>query len=51
VVVTKSTVPVGTSRKVEEIIKKTNPNALFEMASNPQYYTSRTSLISGAPTA
>ncbi len=37
VVVTKSTVPVGTSRKVEEIIKNTNPNALFEMASNPEF--------------
>jgi UDPglucose 6-dehydrogenase len=37
VVVTKSTVPVGTSRKVEEIIKKTNPNALFDMASNPEF--------------
>jgi UDPglucose 6-dehydrogenase len=51
VVVTKSTVPAGTSRKVEEIIKKTNPNALCDTASNPQYYTSRTSLVSGAPTA
>ena len=37
VVVTKSTVPVGTSRKVEEIIKKTNPNAVFDMASNPEF--------------
>ncbi len=37
VVVTKSTVPVGTSRKVEEIIRKTNPNALFDMASNPEF--------------
>ena len=37
VVVTKSTVPVGTSRKVEEIIKKTNPQALFDMASNPEF--------------
>ncbi|HEX4105281.1 MAG TPA: UDP-glucose/GDP-mannose dehydrogenase family protein [Rhizomicrobium sp.] len=37
VVVTKSTVPVGTSRKVEEIIKKTNPEALFDMASNPEF--------------
>jgi len=37
VVVTKSTVPVGTSRKVEEIIKKTNPDAQFEMASNPEF--------------
>ena len=37
VVITKSTVPVGTSRKVEAIIKKTNPNALFDMASNPEF--------------
>jgi UDPglucose 6-dehydrogenase len=37
VVVTKSTVPVGTSRQVEEIIKKTNPMALFDMASNPEF--------------
>ena len=37
VVVTKSTVPVGTSRKVEEIIKKTRPDARFYMASNPEF--------------
>jgi UDPglucose 6-dehydrogenase len=37
VVVTKSTVPVGTSRKVEEIIKKTRPDAEFDMASNPEF--------------
>src|ERR1700733_5641710 len=37
VVVTKSTVPVGTSRQGEEIIKKTNPSALFDMASNPEF--------------
>ena len=37
VVVTKSTVPVGTSRKVEEIIKKTRPDARFDMASNPEF--------------
>ena len=37
VLVTKSTVPVGTSRKVEEIIRKTNPNAFFDMASNPEF--------------
>jgi UDPglucose 6-dehydrogenase len=37
VVVTKSTVPVGTSRKVEEIIKRVNPNADFDMASNPEF--------------
>ncbi len=37
VVVTKSTVPVGTSRKVEDIIKKTRPDADFDMASNPEF--------------
>jgi len=37
VVVTKSTVPVGTSRKVEEIIRKTRADAQFDMASNPEF--------------
>jgi UDPglucose 6-dehydrogenase len=37
VVVTKSTVPVGTSRKVEEIIRKKRPDAQFDMASNPEF--------------
>ncbi len=37
VVVTKSTVPVGTSRKVEDIIKKANSAAQFDMASNPEF--------------
>ncbi len=37
VVITKSTVPVGTSRKVEEIIKKLRPDADFDMASNPEF--------------
>ncbi len=37
VVVTKSTVPVGTNRKVEEIIRKTNPAAEFDVASNPEF--------------
>jgi len=37
VVVTKSTVPVGTSRQVETIIRKTNPTADFDMASNPEF--------------
>ena len=37
VVVTKSTVPVGTSRQVEAIIRKTNPAADFDMASNPEF--------------
>src|ERR1700755_1584638 len=37
VVVTKSTVPVGTSRKVENIIRKKRPDAQFDMASNPEF--------------
>jgi UDPglucose 6-dehydrogenase len=37
VVVTKSTVPVGTGRKVAEIIRKANPAAKFDMASNPEF--------------
>jgi UDPglucose 6-dehydrogenase len=37
VVVTKSTVPVGTSRKVEDIIKNKRPDAQFDMASNPEF--------------
>lgn len=37
VVVTKSTVPVGTNRRVHDIIKKTNPDADFDVASNPEF--------------
>ena len=37
VVVTKSTVPVGTGDEVEEIIRKTNPNAKFAVVSNPEF--------------
>ncbi|HEX3652155.1 MAG TPA: UDP-glucose/GDP-mannose dehydrogenase family protein [Rhizomicrobium sp.] len=37
VVVTKSTVPVGTGRKVEDILCKTNPAADFDVASNPEF--------------
>lgn len=41
VVVTKSTVPVGTSRQVAEIIKKTRPELVegvsFDVASNPEF--------------
>jgi UDPglucose 6-dehydrogenase len=37
VVVTKSTVPVGTNRKVEEIIRKARPDADFDVASNPEF--------------
>ncbi|WP_337996954.1 UDP-glucose/GDP-mannose dehydrogenase family protein [Oleispirillum naphthae] len=37
VVVTKSTVPVGTGREVEEIIRKTCPDADFDVVSNPEF--------------
>ena len=37
VVVTKSTVPVGTNRKVAEIIRAANPGARFDVASNPEF--------------
>jgi UDPglucose 6-dehydrogenase len=37
VVVTKSTVPVGTNRRVEEIIRKVRPDADFDVASNPEF--------------
>ena len=37
VVVTKSTVPLGTNRQVKQIIRKTNPDADFDVASNPEF--------------
>jgi UDPglucose 6-dehydrogenase len=37
VIIIKSTVPVGTSRKVSEIIKRIAPAADFEVASNPEF--------------
>ncbi len=37
VVVTKSTVPVGTNRAVQKIISETNPEAEFDVASNPEF--------------
>jgi UDPglucose 6-dehydrogenase len=37
VVVTKSTVPVGTGDEVEEIIRKTRPDANFAVVSNPEF--------------
>lgn len=37
VVVTKSTVPVGTGDEVERIIAEENPNADFAVASNPEF--------------
>jgi UDPglucose 6-dehydrogenase len=37
VIVDKSTVPVGTARNVKRIIAETNPQADFDMASNPEF--------------
>ncbi|MBY0350977.1 UDP-glucose/GDP-mannose dehydrogenase family protein [Tabrizicola sp.] len=37
VVVTKSTVPVGTNRKVAEVLREANPKAAFDVASNPEF--------------
>jgi UDPglucose 6-dehydrogenase len=37
VVVTKSTVPVGTGRAVSRIIARTRPDAEFDVASNPEF--------------
>ena len=36
-VVTKSTVPVGTAQKLEKLIRETRPEADFEVASNPEF--------------
>jgi len=37
VIVTKSTVPVGTNRKVAEAARAANPDAAFDVASNPEF--------------
>ena len=37
VVITKSTVPVGTGRKVEETIRRIRPNAQVDVCSNPEF--------------
>ncbi|SLN25915.1 UDP-glucose 6-dehydrogenase TuaD [Roseovarius gaetbuli] len=37
VIVTKSTVPVGTNRQVKQVIKKARPDLDFDVASNPEF--------------
>jgi UDPglucose 6-dehydrogenase len=37
VVVTKSTVPVGTGREVARIVRESNPGAAFDVVSNPEF--------------
>ena len=37
VIVNKSTVPVGTAKQVKRIIRQTNPQADFDVASNPEF--------------
>ncbi|EAQ06431.1 UDP-glucose dehydrogenase family protein [Yoonia vestfoldensis] len=37
VIVTKSTVPVGTNRKIKQIIAQANPQAECDVASNPEF--------------
>jgi UDPglucose 6-dehydrogenase len=37
VVVTKSTVPVGTAKEIEKIIRNENPDADFDICSNPEF--------------
>ena len=36
-IITKSTVPVGTGRQVEEVVKAANPEADFDVVSNPEF--------------
>ena len=37
VIVTKSTVPVGTNRQVKQVVKKARPDLAFDVASNPEF--------------
>ena len=37
VIVTKSTVPVGTGRRIQEIVHMTRPDLEFDVASNPEF--------------
>lgn len=37
VIITKSTVPVGTNRQVKQTVRKANPDLEFDVASNPEF--------------
>ena len=37
VIITKSTVPVGTGRRIAEIVRQTRPDLEFDVASNPEF--------------
>jgi UDPglucose 6-dehydrogenase len=37
IIITKSTVPVGTGRKIEETIRRLRPDADFDVCSNPEF--------------
>ena len=37
VIVTKSTVPLGTNRQVKQVVRKTAPDLSFDVASNPEF--------------
>ena len=37
VIVTKSTVPVGTNRQVKQVVREANPDLEFDVASNPEF--------------
>jgi UDPglucose 6-dehydrogenase len=43
-VVTKSTVPVGTGRRIASVIRDINPTATFDMVSNPEFLREGTAI-------
>jgi UDPglucose 6-dehydrogenase len=45
VLVTKSTVPVGTARELEKIVKEANPNVQIDVCSNPEFLREGSAII------